>query len=179
MKEMIQNFKSVMEALPIKVYDLLSNVWGWVITLFVAAGAFLGGRLPLLSYIGIAVLIDLLWGIATAVKAKKFILSQLIAKSAVKIFAYVSIYALVALAEKGIGEDFLVASIAVGSVLITAELWSVLGHIAIAYPDWMVVRLLKRYLKGEMSKKLGIPEDELDKILYKKDDKATDNPETK
>jgi hypothetical protein len=66
----------------------------------------------------------------------------------------------------------MLTSSVIASILITSELWSILGHIGIAYPDWLVIKLLKRYLKGEMSKKLDIPEEELDNILYKKKENA-------
>ena len=109
------------------------------------------------------------WGIATARKAKKFVFSKLIAKSAIKIAAYVSIYALVALVEKGFADGFMVTSSVMAAILISSELWSILGHISIAYPNFTATKIIRKYLKGEMSKKLGIPEDELDDILDNKE----------
>ena len=172
-------FLDVVNSIPTKISEVLTTTWGKFIAALIFCGSFLGDRLPLLWYIAAAILIDALWGISTAIKAKRFIFSKFITKSAIKIFAYVSIYGVVALVEKGYTDgEFMVTSSIIASILITSELWSILGHIGIAYPDFLVVKLLRRYLKGEMAKKLGIPEDELDKILYKKDDKATDNPET-
>ncbi len=166
-------FEDVISTIPTKIYDVLSTVWGKFITLMVFCGSFLGDRLPLLYYIAIAIAIDGAWGIATALRSGRFILSTLIKKSAVKIFAYVSIYGIVALIEKGYTSgEFMITSSIIASILIASELWSTLGHIGIAYPDWLVVKLLKRYLKGEMSKKLNIPEEELDDILYKKRENA-------
>jgi len=176
-------FKDVIGSVPAKIYDVLSTVWGKFITLLIFCGSFLGDRLPLLYYITIAIAIDGAWGIATALRNGRFILSTLIKKSAVKIFAYVSIYGIVALIEKGYTSgEFMITSSIIASILIASELWSILGHIGIAYPDWLVVKLLKRYLKGEMSKKLDIPEEELDKILYSKKQelpKNNKNDETK
>ena len=166
--------REVVNDLPRKIYEVLSSVWGVICTCGIFIGSFLGERLPLLVYIAIAVTFDGLWGISTAKKAKKFIFSALIAKSAVKITAYASIYGLVALIEKGFTDgDFMITSSVIAGVLITSELWSILGHIGIAYPDFVVIKILKRYLKGEMSKKLGIPEEELDDILNKKKDENT------
>lgn len=169
-------FKDVISAIPEKIYDVLSTVWGKFITMMVFCGSFLGDRLPLLYYISIAIAIDGAWGIATALRSGRFIFSTLIKKSAVKIFAYVSIYGIVALIEKGYTSgEFMITSSIIASILIASELWSILGHIGIAYPDWLVVKLLKRYLKGEMSKKLDIPEEELDKILYSKKQELSKN----
>lgn len=166
-------FLDVVNSIPTKIYDVLSTTWGKILTALIFCGSFLGERLPLLWYITAAVFIDALWGIATAIKAKRFIFSKFITKSAIKIFAYVSIYGVVALIEKGYMDGgFMLTSSIIASILITSELWSILGHIGIAYPDWLVIKLLKRYLKGEMSKKLDIPEEELDNILYKKKENA-------
>ena len=161
----------VVTNIPQKIYEVLSNWWGKLLTLLTFCVIFLGDRFPLLVYIGVAVLFDALWGINTARKLHKFIFSELITKSAIKIAAYVSVYALVALAEKGFTDgNFTVTSSIVAAILITSELWSILGHIAIVVPDSLIVKLLRKYLKGEMSKKLNISEKELDEIL-KKDDK--------
>ena len=159
-------FLDVVNSIPTKIHEVLSTTWGKFIAALIFCGSFLGDRLPLLWYIAAAVFIDALWGISTAIKAKRFIFSKFITKSAIKIFAYVSIYGVVALVEKGYTDgDFMVTSSIIASILITSELWSILGHIGIAYPDFLVVKLLRRYLKGEMAKKLGIPEEELDDIL--------------
>ena len=152
----------VLENIPQKIYDVLSHGWGVLLSSFVYCGLFLGDRLPLLVYIGIAVLVDAAWGISTAIKAKRFIFSKLLAKSAIKIAAYVSAYGMVALIEKGFTSgDFMVTSSSIAAILIASELWSVLGHISIAYPDFLPAKLLKKYLRGEMAKKLGVPENEL------------------
>lgn len=172
----IQNqLLDIVVSIPQKIYEVLSNLWTALGAVIIFCGVFLGERLPLLAYIGVAVLVDCIWGVATAKKVGRFIVSKLIMRSALKIAAYVSIYGLVALIEKGFtDESFIISSSIVAAILIISELWSVLGHIAIAYPDFVVVRLLKRYLRGEIAKKLGIPEEEVDDILnnnkQKKDD---------
>ena len=171
----------VVNSIPQKIYEVVSTSWGQILALFIFCGSFLGDRTPLMVYIGLAILADAFWGIYTAIKAKRFIFSKLLVKSAIKIFAYVTVYGLIALIEKGFADgEFMVTSSAIAAILISSELWSILGHIGIAYPDFLVVKILKKYLRGEMSKKLGIPEDELDEILkQRKDDKKTDNNETK
>jgi len=162
-------FLDVWTSIPMKVYEVLSSVWGIVLSGLVFCGTFLGDRLPILGYIAVAVIIDCFWGVATAIRTEKFIFSRFIAKSAIKILAYVSIYGLVALLEKVfVNSEFTITSSIFASILISSELWSILGHIAIAYPDLLVVKLLRKHLKGEMSKKLDISEEELDEILTKK-----------
>lgn len=160
--------REVIENVPDKIYMVLSNGWGVILSTFLFICSFLGNRTPLLAYIGVAVLFDAIWGVVTAVKADRFILSKLLSKSAIKIAAYCSVYALVALVEKGFDGEFMVSSSIVAAILISSELWSILGHIGLAYPDFLVVKILKKYLKGEMAKKLGIPESELDELLTKR-----------
>ena len=160
-------FLDVINSIPTKIYEVLSSIWGKILATITFCGMFLGDRLPLFWYITFAIIVDAVWGVATSLRFRKFIFSKLITKSAIKIFAYVSIYALVALVEKGFsGGDFIFTSSIIAAILISSELWSILGHIGVAYPDFMVIKILRKYLKGEMAKKLGIPEDELDEILY-------------
>jgi hypothetical protein len=170
-----QIITDVVNSIPQKIYELMSNWLGALLSAMVYCGLFLGSRLPLLAYIAKAVTIDGIWGIATARKAKKFIFSKLLAKSAIKIAAYSSVYGLVALIEKGfVGTDFTFSSSIIAAILIASELWSTLGHIAIANPDWLVVKILRLYLKGEMAKKLGIPESKLDEVLKGNEDKKNE-----
>lgn len=173
-----QIITEVANSIPQKIYETLSTWPGALMSSLVYCGMFLGGRLPLLAYIAIAVTIDGLWGVSTALKADKFIFSKLLAKSAVKIAAYSSVYGLVALVEKGFTDgNFMVGSSIIAAILISSELWSTLGHIAIRVPDWLPIKILKLYLKGEMAKKLGIPESKLDEVLSA--DKNKHNNESK
>ena len=165
-----QIITDVVNNIPQKIYEVLSNWAGVLLSSLVFCGTFLGARLPLLAYIAVAVTIDGIWGVVTAKKAGRFIFSRLLAKSAVKIAAYSSIYALVALIEKGfVGSEFTFSSSVIAAILIASELWSTLGHISISNPDWLVTKILRMYLKGEMAKKLGINEEELDKVLKSSD----------
>ena len=173
-------FTEVLNSIPQKIYHSMSSIWGSIGTAAIYCITFLGDRFPLLVYIAIAVIIDGLWGISTARKAKKFVLSVLITKSAIKIGAYTSLYGLVALIEKGFSDGFMFASSVMAAILIFSELWSTAGHIAIARPDLVATRIVKKYLAGEMAKKLDINEKDLDKILNKKDGiKAKKNLEKK
>lgn len=165
--ELNKIFADVADGILQKIYEAFSVGWKAISTGLIFCATFLGDRLPLLWYITIAVVVDALWGVSTSVKAKRFIFSKLLAKSAIKIAAYISIYALVALVEKGFTDgEFMFSSSIIAAVLISSELWSILGHIGVRYPDFMVIKILRKYLKGEMAKKLGIQEDELDEILY-------------
>lgn len=151
--------------IPMKIAAVLCNFWSGMLSVFVFIGAFLGDKLPLLAYISVAIVIDALWGISTARRAGRFIFSTLIKKSAVKIAAYASLYALVALIDKSCGDTFMITSTAMASILIVSEMWSILGHIAIAKPNLIAVKILRKHLRGEMARKLGTTEDEIDKII--------------
>lgn len=153
------------QGIPAKIMAVLSNFWSWIMSVFVFIGAFLGDKLPLLAYISVAIVIDALWGISTARRAGRFIFSTLIKKSAIKIAAYASLYSLVALVDKAFGDTFMITSTAMASILIVSEMWSILGHIAIAKPNLIAVKLLRKHLRGEMARKLGITEDEIEKII--------------
>ncbi len=160
----------VVKEIPQKFYLVLSNWLSVTISAFLTfCGAWLGDRLPLLWYIGGAILIDALWGVITSIRANKFILSRLLAKSGIKIGAYVSLYAIVALAEKSFGDgDFMLTSSLLAGIFITSEGLSILAHIAIIRPDWPIIKILSKVLKGEMAKKLNLSESELDDLINSK-----------
>lgn len=165
-----QIIEDVVKDIPQKLTLTLSNWVGVALSAFFAfCGAWLGDRLPLLGYIGVAILIDAIWGIITSRRAGKFIFSRLLSKSGVKIGAYVSLYAIVALAEKSFGEgEFMLTSSVLAGVFIASEGLSILAHISIIAPDWSIIKLLRKVLKGEIAKKLGISEEEVDSIWSEK-----------
>ena len=64
-------FTEVLNSIPQKIYHSMSSIWGSIGTAAIYCITFLGDRFPLLVYIAIAVIIDGLWGISTARKAKE------------------------------------------------------------------------------------------------------------
>lgn len=160
----------IVRDIPPKIYYAFSTVWGWLAVALAGLCAWLDIRVDYMLYIAIAITVDGAWGLYTAITHKKFIFSVLIAKSAAKIFVYASLYIIVALMEHVVVGDPVFASSVIALILIFAEGWSVLIHVSINFPNLVAIRLIQKYFKGEMAKKLGISEDEMDDILKDKHD---------
>lgn len=161
---------------------VLSTFWGRVSSMLVFISTWfigwLGDTRELCLYLVIsAILFDLIWGMASSFKRKKFALSIGLTKTALKIAVYFSILTLVALAEKAISNDWHIMYQLTTAVLVVAESISVCGHILIIKPDTPVIKVLWKLLKSEIAKKLGVEVTDVDKIAEQLT--QTDNNETK
>jgi len=150
-----------------RISDVLSNAFGR----FCCVVAFLcswltmwmgDARITCLCLVIAAVIIDLIWGVVSSAKRKKFALSIGFTKTAIKLMIYGSVMALAALIEKSIISDITMLSRAAASILIVAETISVFGHILIVKPNAPVIKLLWKLLRSEIAKKLGISVEEVE-----------------
>jgi len=150
---------------------MAGSVWGWLILVGSAAMEFIGGYETEIVSVVIAIALDLIWGIAAAVKQGKFTKSELMRETVGKITGYLSVVFLFILAEKCIpGDTFWVSGI-VTAIIIATEAWSICGNVLIVYPNAVLFKLLKPALKGELASKLGVDEDKVDEILKESEKK--------
>lgn len=150
----------------IKIIATLTTGWGWLIALCSFVVSFFDKESELLiKIIWVVVFIDLVLGIASAIKRKKHVLSQAIIKSAFKYAIYTLFFWVMVAAEKGIGADLFIASKITFGFAVAAEAWSMMAHIAILNPGFIFVRILRKALAGEVAKKLGCTPDEAIAIL--------------
>lgn len=151
-----------------KVTDMFSHLAGWWLAVMIFASTYCGHQMILIHYVLICILVDMIWGIAAYVKIHKFVLSQAITKTAIKIAAYITIFTLVTMGEHVLSDSWFIASRVTCATLCAAELWSSMGHILVVQPNMPVIKLLRKYLAGEISRKLGIEVDEVNEILTNK-----------
>lgn len=172
-----QVFCSVLLRLEKIITTVSGRIWSMIVFAFTWAATWLGETREVLIYLVFAAaLLDLIWGIASSIKQKRFVLSVGLTKTCIKIVVYLSILLVVALAEKALAEDWNLIFRLTASVLIVAEGVSVCGHILIIKPDVPVIRLLWKILSSEIAKKLNIEVTDLDEYiatnLKKKDDNS-------
>lgn len=148
-----------------KVADLFSNVWGWCITLCTAFVDFLGDEKTSFLVVFVAIQLDLVWGMAAAVKKGEYILSEAIRETFTKMLAYGSVLALVLLIERLTHDGTFIATRVLCVVAASCELWSVGANILIVKPGFPFIRLFRKYLSGEISKKLNITVEEYDDMM--------------
>lgn len=148
-----------------KLNDILSHGEGIAVWVASTIGALLSGYEGMIFLLLFVVVVDALWGIANAVKAGKFVLSDLMRNTVGKILSYCSVFLVIVGIEKVVGIDSGICSAIVVGVIALTEVWSICGHILIRFPNLLFFRLLKPALIGEIARKLNIEENEVDKIL--------------
>ena len=161
-----QVFCSVLLRLEKIITTVSGRVWSMIVFAFTWAVTWLGETREVLIYLVFAAaLLDLIWGVASSIKQKRFVLSVGLTKTCIKIVVYLSILLVVALVEKALAEDWNLIFRLTASVLIVAEGVSICGHILIIKPDTPVVRLLWKVLRSEIAKKLNIEVSGLDEYV--------------
>lgn len=156
---------TVIDKMAEKIAQMFSTLGGWLIALMVGFIDFLGGESTSFLVVGIAVLLDLGWGMAAAVKRGEYILSEAVRDTFTKLFAYGSVLALVLLIERLTHGGTFIATRVLCVVAASCELWSVCANILIVKPGFPFVRLFRKYLAGEISKKMNITTEEYDQMM--------------
>lgn len=155
----------------ISIYDkmalIFNSTFGWILAIFTFVVAYLGESAMAFAGVGIAIVMDAVWGIIVAIRNNKFILSLLLRETMNKMFIYVTTLAMVLFIERSLNEDWYIATRVVCAIASACELWSICANILIIKPNFPFIRLFRKYLVGEISKKIGISEDEFLEINKK------------
>lgn len=152
-----------------KLSDILSHVAGVFTWIALSVGSLLAGYEAMFGLLFFCVLVDAFWGIYNAVRAGKFVLSDLMRDTVGKILSYCSVFLVIIGIEKILHIDSAICSAIVVGVIALTEVWSICGHILIRFPNLLFFRLLKPALVGEIARKLHIEETEVEQILNDKD----------
>jgi len=148
-----------------KIPEILTSIWGCSTSLTVFIAVFFTGYEFMICMILFCILSDAFWGIVVSVKHGGFVLSELGRNSVIKIAAYANAVFILIGIERIIGSDLHITTSIATMVICGVELWSISGNILIIKPNFTFFKLLRPALRGEISRKLGVPEDEVDKIL--------------
>ena len=154
-----------------KIPAVFGNVFGWLLAVFTSFVAWLGTEGVSLLIVLVAIGWDLIWGVAVAVKQKKFVLSRLLRETMVKVLIYIGTLLIVLVCERSMNENWGVLTRIVAVIAACIELFSAAGNILIIKPNFAFVRLFKRYLIGEIAEKLNIGTDEAENIVNNDDKK--------
>jgi len=153
---------SQIQHLLIKIHPIFTTIWGWILIALTTLWSFIKPELYPFSVVYFAILLDLIWGIAAAVKLKKYIRSERIRETFKKIIIYSVSLLLILLIEKILHEEWEVATRVSCAIAAACEFWSISANMLIVKPDMPFVRLFRLQLKGEIEKKVG---HNVDKIL--------------
>ena len=152
-----------------KIIELLHYPIVWIsgFGLFMI-DAVTGGKLVIYIVL-IASIIDLICGIAVAVKRKSFARSDLMRQTVQKLLVYGLVLFVflcvdhVVERETGFTTD--ISSGIVGVLMTLTETWSFLASLLIIYPDNPFLKFFQKYLIGELARKLGCEETEVAAVL--------------
>lgn len=152
-----------------RISQLLSSAWGWIGSVVVFGITYLVGWLgdargACLGLVLFAVVLDLLWGMASSHKRRTFALSIGFTKTAIKFAIYLSILMVVAAAEKTLSDNWCILFRATSAILVSAEGISICGHILIIKPDTPVIRLLWKVLRSEIARKTGVKVEDVEEF---------------
>ena len=152
-----------------KLVDILHYPITWVggLGLFVL-DAVAGGKIVIYMVV-ISAVIDLLCGIAVAHAKHEFTLSELMRQTVEKLIVY-GLALLVFLCvdgaiEQETGYQTDLTSGMIGVVITLTEVWSFMASLLILFPKNPILKLLQKQLTGEIARKLGCDNDEVEKIL--------------
>lgn len=178
--ELLSIINQVISSVTDKIYRILSTLWGWIGS-FIAflltwVISWLGDTREMCVYLVLAaIVLDLIWGIASSAKRGTFAMSIGFTKTCIKLAVYLSILTIVAIAEKALSDDWNLIFRLTASVLIVAEAVSIFGHILIIKPDTPVIKLLWKVLKSEVAKKLGIEVKDIEEFINQNKDNGNTN----
>lgn len=148
-----------------KISTVFGNIFGWFIALPAWYISWLGNEKGAVVLVLICVLWDLIWGVAAAVKLKRFVLSRLLRETFRKIIVYVGSLSIVLFAERVLGLHFGVTIRILAVIAASIELFSSAGNILIIKPDFVFVRLFAKYLVGEIADKMKASEEDVKEML--------------
>lgn len=157
--------------------NMISTFWGFVCALGIAVFDFFMGYKVAIGVVFVAVLLDMVWGIAAARSQGKYTRSELMRDTITKISGYGAAIILTALLENLImgshtigveeGAEVRWAVDVIAFVISCIEFWSMSGNILIVDPNFILFKLIRMSLVGEIARKLNMKEDDVKDVFEK------------
>lgn len=180
--EIVMEMMTVLNSLGIKLNFILNSTCGMISTLFISILAYFAGLKIMIYIIAACLFIDLILGIAVSIKnnGKDSIQSSKLRKTIIKAFFYLSTLMILFALETELQLSWLVLTKVVFGLAVLTELISAASLALILNPDFMFLRIFKKFLTQEIAKKLDIKENDIKQIIdnqnvVNKDDNKIDN----
>ena len=143
-----------------KIFENLSNAlssfYGWLLVMCTAFLTFIKPEIWSFIVVGAAILADLVWGIAAALKMHCFLLSKALRETVKKVGIYAFALLGVLSIEKIVHADGAFISVKLIAIFAAVcELWSMSANMLIIKPDMPFLKLFRGQLKGEISAKVS------------------------
>lgn len=168
-----EQFYNCLERIVNKITLIFSSSGGWWAALLMSAISFLGPEKNAFIGLMLAVALDMVWGVAVSIKEGKFILSYLLRETILKILIYISVLFVALFIERSLDESLGIATRIICALAALCELWSACANILIICPRMPFIRVLKKYLSGEIASKINMSKDDVENVMNKKDEQKT------
>lgn len=167
---------TILERIAVKTGDVFQHIGAWL----AAAGLFVVSVLAphgfILNLVLAVTLADAVWGISVSLKRGAFALSELMRLTVGKLAVYgCALFGFAGLdmyVQMQTGLEVSVTTAVLGVVIVLVELWSSCASMLILFPKFPFLCLLKRMLTGEIARKLGMAEEEVDNFLTNGNDRC-------
>lgn len=147
-----------------KVLKPLDTIGGWICTFVTFFLSFLGEGVNLLIAMLILVMMDAIFGTWVSIAQGKGFESRRLRETTVKFLVYFGLQIAAVILDKVALFDLLCMR-AITALIVVCETWSVLANITILHPNFILGKLLKKYLSSEMANKLGMDKEEVEQIM--------------
>ena len=176
-ERMENNLLMVLSNIGTSITALLSTLWGHFVVLLMFILGYFSSIAGLVHVVLALVVIDLVMGISVSVKinGKGSILSSKLRKTIFKMFFYLFFLVFTFLIEFQITGIECITPKIIFAVMASVELWSIASNALILSPNMPFLRIFKKYLAQEISKKLDLSRTEVEEFLD--DNKETNEEE--
>lgn len=153
----------------VKLGEALHYPITWITGILLFIGKALAGGKLICYVVILASVFDLICGVALSLHRKKFTVSELLRQSVEKLVVYgLALLVFLCIDRLVEAETTFTVDITAGlvGVLITlTETWSFLASLLILFPNNPFLKFMQKYLVGELARKLGCEESEVNSIL--------------
>lgn len=153
-----------MEGFITKIDEATNTIYGWVLLLVMVIIDYVAGYGTIVCIAVIAVVMDAVWGIASARKQGRFALSELARNTLSKLTVYGCCLILFIGLDKMLLTGGLTSTI-VCSLIVLVEIWSTCASMLICNPNMPFLLLLKKALLGEIGRKLNVEPEKVEEAL--------------
>lgn len=173
------NFKmemlTVLNSLGNKINLILTSSWGLISTLFISTLSYFAGLKIMIYIIAGCLLLDMVLGIAVSLKnnGKGSLQSAKLRKTIIKAFFYLATLMILFSLETELQLSWLILTKVVFGLAVLTELISSASLALVLNPDFLFLRIFKKYLAQEIAKKLDTKEEVINNLIEKNDDIKT------
>ncbi|MCH5332056.1 MAG: phage holin family protein [Alistipes sp.] len=153
-----------------KIDNIMNTLCGWVCAVWIFTLNFFAGYESAIIAVVACVTLDTIWGIAAQLKQGHFAYSELGRNGMLsKWCLYASVLIAFIHIENMAGIESHITVVLISSLICLVEIWSMSGSALIINPNMPFLRLFRRVLTGEISRKMDITPEQVEEFFKQSD----------